>query len=747
MTSSALPVFHFRRLKRLLAVALVVLLGCGQISAQQENEDPSELFLKAFTSVQQGEKLERDGKIKLAISKYRFASTLLEQITQRNPNWQPLIVQYRTRKTGEAIQRAEQRAALERPGDSTAFEAAPTPPPLPATPPPTIPAGRQPRYVPSGDGTDPLPTNEPEIPANRRLPVPAAFPAQATAPESISRSTQEVSSKLEKLQRQNEELRKTAAAAKDERDKIELELRSRELELKTQKKKAERATTEVSDLEGQLKRAQETLKEALTKSPDAAETRKQLREQIGELKKQVVEAQNQAKSSDKEKEETARKLAETTQRVEELTGERDAANQRADGARDANTRIDSLLASNSELQIKLETAEGNVRRLNAAAEQKQREAEALRGEIVSIRDQLKASKDENDRAATAITELRATLEQTTKDLTDVRLRGVTDEEMKKAMHERDLLKTLMISQLKEQAKREQSVKLLTAELDRLEPRSKALSARVAELGRPTIELTDEVRAMFRDTEIRSTAARGTVLEGAIDIIRQPDRRDDPNAADASGTAQSSPPTGPQVETSVNPRVPDELLPLAREMKDHLDAGRFAEAEKMCERGLAKEPQNLFLRSNLGVAQLRQGKLRQAEITLKRALTASPDDAFARSALGIVYYRGNKLDEAIEQLTKAIALDPKSPSAHNHLGIVAGRKGWPEAAEQEFKKAIALHPSYADAHFNLAVVYATNQPPSRQLADQHYRKATALGATPDPALERLIRDTGTAKAGN
>jgi hypothetical protein len=100
---------------RILWLSLVVLLGLLTTRALpgQEVEDPSEVFLKAFTSVQQGEKLEKDGSYKFALSKYRFAASLLEQIQQRNPNWQPLIVQYRTRKTAEAISRAEQRLTLD----------------------------------------------------------------------------------------------------------------------------------------------------------------------------------------------------------------------------------------------------------------------------------------------------------------------------------------------------------------------------------------------------------------------------------------------------------------------------------------------------------------------------------------------------------------------------------------------------------------------------------------------------------
>ncbi len=737
-----------RRAVRWAAFLLSALVLALSAPAQQDNEDPSELFLKAFTSVQQGEKLERDGQIKLAISKFRFASTLLEQISQRNPNWQPLIVQYRSRKTGEAIVRAEQRLQFEKPGDPRpAAEPAAAPKATPAaiprsTPPPPVPGGnaRAPRYVPSGDGTDPLPTNEPEYFSNRTLPEAGAARMPTPPPEVPTRSTQEARGKLEKLQKELEENRKALAAAKEERDKLELQLQSTRIEVRTEKKRAERATSEVTDLETQLKRAKDTAQEALSRNPDAAETRKALREQVAELKKQVAAAEGRADSTGKEREEAARKLAEASERLGGLTKERDTATERADAAKDANTRIDTLLASNVELTKKLETAEGAVQRLTAESDEKKKETEQLRGEIVSIRDQLALARTQNDKFETNITELNARLEQTTKDLADVRKQGVTSEEKQRMTKENELLKGIVLQQLKEQAKREQARKLLTQELARLEVQSKTLNDQVALLGSPTIQLTDEMRAMFRDTEITSGSANSSSMEGIIIGIKR-DGKGDGKPDESAGDALpgSTPPTGPQVETNLNPRVPDELLPVAREMKEQIDGGRFTDAEKSAERILAKDPQNLYARSNLGVAQLRQGKLKQAEITLKRALMGNPNDAFSRSSLGIVYYRMKKLDDAIDQLTKAIALDPKSATAHNHLGIVAGQKGWPEAAEQEFKKAIALNPGYADAHFNLAVVYATGEPPSKQLADQHYKKATQLGASPDPALERLIRN--------
>ncbi|MBS0658221.1 MAG: tetratricopeptide repeat protein [Verrucomicrobia bacterium] len=729
----------------LLLVALCLALLPGMLPAQADADDPSELFLKAFTSVQQGEKLERDGKFKAAVSKYRFAASLLEQIAQRNPNWQPLIVSYRTRKTAEAIGRAEQRIQFEKPDGSAPPEVAAPPVPQP-TPPPAAPVTRPSRYIPSGDGTDPLPTNEPEMPASvRRVPPPAGAGGSTTlplpaaqAPETISRSAQDAKSRLDKLQRDLEENRKQLAAAKEQRDKLENELNASRAEAKKEKKRADSAAAEATDLEAQLKKAKDIAQEAVSKNPDAAETRKALREQVAELKKQVAAAEGKANSAASEREEVAKKLAAATERVEALTSERDAAKAQAESGKDASARIDALLASNAETMRKLEAAESTVQRLTEEAEAKRKDSESLRREITSLRGQLDLARDQNDKSATVITDMRAQLEQATKDLADVRKRGATSDEINKMTRENELLKGIVLQQLKEQAKREQAKKLLTSELARLEVQSKTLTEQVELMGAPTLKLSDEVRALFRDAEISTADGGSTSMAVTIATVKQRRAGDTPDGADpAVPEGGSTPPPGPMVETNMNPNVPADAVGMAREMKEQLDGGKYVEAEKGAERILAKYPDNLFARSSLGVAQLRQGKLKQAEITLKRALASNPNDAYSRSSLGIVYYRMKKFDEAIDQLTRAIALDPKSPSAHNHLGIVAGQKGWPEAAEQEFKKAIALNPNYADAHFNLAVIYATNQPPSKQLAQQHYRRATQLGATPDPTLERLI----------
>jgi len=139
-----------------------------------------------------------------------------------------------------------------------------------------------------------------------------------------------------------------------------------------------------------------------------------------------------------------------------------------------------------------------------------------------------------------------------------------------------------------------------------------------------------------------------------------------------------------------------------------------------------------------VVYFRTGKIRSAESTLKKALTIAPNDDFVLTTLGIVHYRQSRFDEALKELRKAIELNPNSATAHNYLGITASQKGRQQEAEKEMLQAIAEDPNYADAHFNLAVILITTQPTSRELAKEHYARATSLGTQPSPSLERLLQ---------
>src|SRR5207247_5108171 len=78
-------------------IPVLVFLEAKDIILGQQ-DDPSEIFLKAYLSAQQGEKLERENRFKTALAKYRFAGSLIETLRRSHADWQPAIVEYRGRK-------------------------------------------------------------------------------------------------------------------------------------------------------------------------------------------------------------------------------------------------------------------------------------------------------------------------------------------------------------------------------------------------------------------------------------------------------------------------------------------------------------------------------------------------------------------------------------------------------------------------------------------------------------------------
>src|SRR5207244_10462114 len=79
--------------KTALLAAFAFCVAAPALPAQ--SDDPSDTFLKAYMTSQQGEKLEHENQFKAALVKYRFAGTLLEQLRKAHPDWQPPIVEYR----------------------------------------------------------------------------------------------------------------------------------------------------------------------------------------------------------------------------------------------------------------------------------------------------------------------------------------------------------------------------------------------------------------------------------------------------------------------------------------------------------------------------------------------------------------------------------------------------------------------------------------------------------------------------
>ena len=154
--------------------------------------------------------------------------------------------------------------------------------------------------------------------------------------------------------------------------------------------------------------------------------------------------------------------------------------------------------------------------------------------------------------------------------------------------------------------------------------------------------------------------------------------------------------------------------------------------------LKLEPENAAALSNLGKVQYQLGDFAGARDSLEKATVLKPALVDSWLTLGQTYLELKAPMMAVSATTRGVAENPADARSHNTLAIVLKRIGWTNGAEAELQKALDLDPDYSEAHFNLAVMYLERKPPALEMAGRHYRRARALGASPDAIIEKQIR---------
>jgi Flp pilus assembly protein TadD len=690
----------------ILLAALSLFLAPARLSAQAD--DPSEVFLKAYMTSQQGEKLEHDNQLQAALAKFRFAGSLLEELKKTRSDWQPAIVDYRSRKIGENIVRVQGKLGLQKDLAATS-----SPPPVDSNPPklPTKPGPPEPAV----DSSKP-PVVQKQAPAP--APPPATQPTASVPNDAvIKEATKKLQDKVDQLQAELEKSRNQYDAVAKEKETLNGRLQETSTKLEQAQKEIEKTKGAEQEARSQLAQAEESLKKIAGSDRQDSKKQEALRGEIAQLKKALAAAEKGRTEAEKEKDAESAKVTAVTKERNQLLAELKTAKQ-------AQERVQVLVTENTDLKTKLAIAEKTVREIGADKPKKEQEIAEVKRQVELLRDQLAASQKQNKEFEVTVADLRSQLQEASTELEKAKLTGANPEETARLLKENDMLRKIVLRERQEEARREQAKKLMLAEFDKLQIKSDTLNQQIELLAQPVTKLTDAELALLRQPVVAVSDVNPTSSQGTFAMAKN------------TSTKPASP-AGPMVQTSP-PAVPDELAPLAKDAKENFEKGKYRAAEKQYQEILTKAPNNLYSLCNLGVVYFRTGKWKAAELTLKKAVALAPKDDFAHTTLGIVYYRQSKFDDAISELTTALGINPKSATAHNYLGITASQKGWQEAAEKEMLDALAVNPDYADAHFNLAVVYATAQPPFKEQAKLHYVKATSLGAEPDPALEKLLR---------
>ncbi len=180
--------------------------------------------------------------------------------------------------------------------------------------------------------------------------------------------------------------------------------------------------------------------------------------------------------------------------------------------------------------------------------------------------------------------------------------------------------------------------------------------------------------------------------------------------------------------------------IAAEGVKEFAAGHMNEAERLFQRLLSMDENNVYTLGNLGAAQLELNKLQEAEINLKKAYSIDPTDTYVLNLLAILNLKNEKIDDAFELLCSSAKIDPNNAETQNYLGMVLGERGLRTDAEKAFRCAVKIDPNYLVAHYNLAVLYATTKPAYPRLANYHYQKAISLGASPNPEFEKTLQES-------
>ncbi|MDP9254536.1 MAG: hypothetical protein M3O66_06325, partial [Verrucomicrobiota bacterium] len=460
-----------KRIGSILLAGLFVICASSRLPAQ--SDDPSDIFLRAYMTSQQGEKLEHENQFKAALAKYRSAGALIEQLHKSYADWQPAIVEYRGRKIGESILRVQNKTSTQNDLAATSSAAPESAPPREAA------AGPQP----SAEITTP-----PQSPTAQPVPNDAA----------IKEATKKLNDKVDQLQSELKKTRSQLETAQKEKESASGRLTETNSKLTQAQGELEKSKTAEHQVREQLAHAEESLKKIEASGSGNNKAQDALRAEIGRLKDALTAADEARLAAEKEKEQRGAKLAEAEKKIASVAQERDQAVAQVKGMIDAEQRVQTLVAENSDLKKKLADAEQSVREISADKPKKEKELADVKTQLEQLRAQLSASQKQNKDYEIKVADLHSQLDDMASQLEKAKLKGATTEETVRLTKENNMLRNIVVRERQEEARREQAKKLMLAEFDKLKIKSDTLNEQIELLAQPITKLSDEELALLRE---------------------------------------------------------------------------------------------------------------------------------------------------------------------------------------------------------------------------------------------------------
>jgi len=473
----------------LLAVLFFVLLTFG---LQAQGDDPSEIFLKAYLSAQQGEKLEHENRFKTALAKYRFAGSLIVELRKSHADWQPAIVEYRGRKISEGILRIQERMSRQ---NDLAKDTTRLPEIVPS--------------LPETEGTWSEPGPEAVAPQG------AGPIAQGASDAAIKEATRKLRGKVDQLQDALEKSRNDLETARKEKELVNVRLKDTTSKLEQAQHEIEKSRKSERQAREQLAKVEGSLKALQASQDNGAKEQQQLRADVARLKDAVAAAEEARLTAEEQRDEANTKFRDASKQVATLSQERDEALAQLQGMKQAEQRLQAVLADNSDLKQKLANAERKVREFDKDAPKSVDELAGVKRQVAQLQEQLAETQKQNQYFAARVAELHVQLDETTVQLQNAKLAGVSTEDTAQLTKENELLRNIVVRERQEEARRFQAKERMLAELDKLKIKSDALNKQIELLVQPVTTLSSEELALLRQPVVSISDQNPGILKASF----------------------------------------------------------------------------------------------------------------------------------------------------------------------------------------------------------------------------------------
>ncbi|HUK83477.1 MAG TPA: tetratricopeptide repeat protein [Verrucomicrobiae bacterium] len=680
-------------MKQILLLCALVALGSFGITRVWAAVDPGDQFLEAYFLIQDGDAAEHAGDWEKAITKYSAALDLLRQIKADSPDWNPHIIDFRTKYCGDHLDTLRSKAAAAAPAPAPAVSEAP------------------PAAAPTG----------PEAPA-----------AEPDAIQRLNTELQQARDTIRQLQQTRDELSakleaKLSEAAPSERAEAEQAieqlrvLQAAHEAVKAQLDEAVAKAAKADELTAQLQQSQEKIHTLEVERND-------LNTKLQTALAQIAPTQSNPQIEDlmKENADLTAKLATARSEIDDLRGKLSTAPPATDAEKI------QLRADLTQTKQQLESAQAENVQLKSSQQE-------IMARLTESDRQLRAAKASNEKSDEIIEQLRKE-NAVLKEIVNRKGFASAEEE------ESDTTEP-SIPELKGWHPRRRTTAERPPVTPRPAPPESASAVKESGAGKLVATIKAPIPAGTTNTPPAKIPPKSPAPAPAPPPTKVPPKINTNATAHAVVPASPAVPSPPSVNVLLNEaraafvlkdfdtaetkyqavlaQDPTNMTALSNIGVICYKQGKLDEAEQTLRKVVAAAPNDSQSRSLLGAIYYRSGKLEEAFGELTRAVALDPRNAEAHNYLGITLSKKGWQAAAEQEIRRALELNPQYADAHFNLAAMYARQKTPnlELARYHYQKALDLG-AERDPQMEALLKAPPSKPEDSNASESHSTSPTA-----------------------